>query len=235
MSFTFVEARAIFSLKGVTAMDQEKIGSFIAENRKAKGFTQIEFAEKLGVSNKSVSRWETGKNMPDVSLFLPICDALNISVNELLIGERIATQENKKADEIFVETIQASNKKLKSAQIVIYILAVLVNALFMIGVPLTATPVDAMAVPLAALLGGAVSALLLSCLNIKPIWLFIFIPISVIELLVGSIIYCGALYDYGLPYATILAFVQLTLFLLAMGIRKIIRKLIKTKRKNKSS
>ena len=53
-------------------MDQEKIGSFIAENRKAKGFTQIEFAEKLGVSNKSVSRWETGKNMPDVSLFLPI-------------------------------------------------------------------------------------------------------------------------------------------------------------------
>ena len=79
VSFTFVEARAIFSLKGVTAMDQEKIGSFLAENRKAKGFTQIEFAEKLGVSNKSVSRWETGKNMPDVSLFLPICDALDIS------------------------------------------------------------------------------------------------------------------------------------------------------------
>ena len=114
-------------------------------------------------------------------------------------------------------------------------MAVLVNTLFMIGVPLTATPSDAMAVPLSALLGGAVSALLLSCLNIKPIWLFIFIPISVIELLVGSIIYCGELYDYGLPYATILAFVQLTLFLLAMGIRKIIRKLIKTKRKNKSS
>ena len=196
-------------------MDQEKIGSFIAENRKAKGFTQIEFAEKLGVSNKSVSRWETGKNMP-----------------ELLIGERIATQENKKADKIFVETIQASNKKLKSAQIVIYILAVLVNALLMIGVPLTATPSDAMAVPLAALLGGAVSALLLSCLNIKPIWLFIFIPISVIELLVGSIIYCGALYDYGLPYATILAFTQLTIILLTIIMRTIIRSLIKNKRKN---
>ena len=213
-------------------MDQEKIGSFIAENRKAKGITQIEFAEKLGVSNKSVSRWETGKNMPDVSLFLSICDVLDISVNELLIGEHITTQESKKADEILVETIKASNKKLKSAQIVIYILTVLVNALFMIGVPLTATPSDAMAVPLAALLGGAVSALLLSCLNIKPIWLFVFIPISVIELLVGSIIYCGELYYYGLPYATILAFVQLTSFLLAMGIRKIIRKLIKNKRKN---
>lgn len=61
VSFTFVEARAIFSLKGVTAMDQEKIGSFLAENRKAKGFTQIEFAEKLGVSNKSVSRWKPEK------------------------------------------------------------------------------------------------------------------------------------------------------------------------------
>lgn len=213
-------------------MNQEKIGSFIAENRKAKGFTQIEFAEKLGVSNKSVSRWETGKNMPDVSLFLSICDVLDISVNELLIGEHITTQESKKADEILVETIKASNKKLKSAQIVIYILAVLVNALFMIGVPLSATPSDAMAVPLLAIIGGTISAVLLSCINIKPMWLFIFIPISAIELLVGGMIYCGDLFDYGLPYATIMAFVQLAIFLLAMGIRKIIRKFIKTKRKN---
>ena len=213
-------------------MNQEKIGSFIAENRKAKGFTQIEFAEKLGVSNKSVSRWETGKNMPDVSLFLSICDVPDISVNELLIGEHITTQESKKADEILVETIKASNKKLKSAQIVIYILAVLVNALFMIGVPLSATPSDAMAVPLLAIIGGTISAVLLSCINNKPMWLFIFIPISAIELLVGGMIYCGDLFDYGLPYATIMAFVQLAIFLLAMGIRKIIRKFIKTKRKN---
>lgn len=213
-------------------MNQEKIGSFIAENRKAKELTQIEFAEKLGVSNKSVSRWETGKNMPDVSLFLPICDMLEISVNELIIGEHITTQESKKADEVFVETIKASNKKLKSAQILIYIFAVLVNALFMIAVPLTATPSDAMAVPLLAIIGGTISAVLLSCLNIKPMWLFIFIPISAIELLVGGMIYCGDLFDYGLPYATIMAFVQLAIFMLAMGIKKIIRKLIKAKRKN---
>lgn len=213
-------------------MNQEKIGSFIAEKRKAKGLTQIEFAEKLGVSNKSVSRWETGKNMPDVSLFLPICDMLEISVNELIIGEHITTQESKKADEVFVETIKASNKKLKSAQILIYIFAVLVNALFMIAVPLTATPSDAMAVPLSAIIGGTISAVLLTCLNIKPMWLFIFIPISAIELLVGGMIYCGDLFDYGLPYVTIMAFVQLAIFLLAMGIKKIIRKLIKAKRKN---
>ena len=170
--------------------------------------------------------------MPDVSLFLSICDVLDISVNELLIGEHITTQESKKADEILVETIKASNKKLKSAQIVIYILAVLVNALFMIGVPLSATPSDAMAVPLLAIIGGTISAVLLSCINIKPMWLFIFIPISAIELLVGGMIYCGDLFDYGLPYATIMAFVQLAIFLLAMGIRKIIRKFIKTKHKN---
>ena len=212
-------------------MDQEKIGSFIAENRKAKGFTQIEFAEKLGVSNKSVSRWETGKNMPDVSLFLPMCDALDISVNELLIGERITTQENKKADKILVETIQVSNKKLQVAQILIYIVGVLVNALFMIGVPLSATPSDAMAVPLSALLGGGASALLLSCLNIKPMWLFIFIPISAIELFVGSIIYCGDLFDYGLPYATILAFMQLAILLLTLIIRIFVKKLLKSKSK----
>lgn len=102
----------------------------------------------------------------------------------------------------------------------------------MIGVPLSATPSDAMAVPLSALLGGAVSAILLSCLNIKPMWLFIFIPISVIELLMGSIIYCGELYDYGLPYATILAFIQLAIILLTIIIRTIIRSLIKTKHKN---
>lgn len=170
--------------------------------------------------------------MPDVSLFLPICDVLDISVNELIIGERITTKENKKADEILIETIKVSNKKLQTAQILIYIAAVLVNTLFMIGVPLSATPSDAMAVPLAAILGGAVSALLLLCLNIKPVWLFIFIPISAIELFVGSIIYCGNLYDYGLPYATILAFIQLTIFLLTITIRIIIRNFIKNKNRH---
>ena len=167
--------------------------------------------------------------MPDVCLFLPICDVLDISVNELIIGEHITMQENKKADEILVETIKASNKKLQAAQILIYIAAVLVNTLFMIGVPLSATPSDAMAVSLSALLGGAFSALLLSCLNIKPMWLFIFIPISVIELLVGSIIYCGELYDYGLPYATILAFIQLAIFLLTLTVRIIVKKIMKSK------
>nr|MBQ6242666.1 helix-turn-helix transcriptional regulator [Lachnospiraceae bacterium] len=70
-------------------MDQEKIGAFIREIRKEKGLTQEQFAEKLGVSQRSVSRWETGKTMPDYSLLPGICEVLEINVAELLGAERI--------------------------------------------------------------------------------------------------------------------------------------------------
>jgi len=74
-------------------MNQEKIGVFIAKCRKEKKLTQEQLAEKIGVTDKSISRWENGRTMPDISLFEPLCDALNISINELLKGEKI---ENKK-------------------------------------------------------------------------------------------------------------------------------------------
>ena len=69
-------------------MDQQKIGRFIAQTRKENSLTQEQLAEKLGVSNRSISRWENGKNMPDVSLFQPLCDTLGITMEELLDGER---------------------------------------------------------------------------------------------------------------------------------------------------
>lgn len=69
-------------------MNQEKIGKFIAECRKKK-MTQNELAKKLGVTNRSISNWETGKNMPDLSLFKPLCEILNITINELLSGEKV--------------------------------------------------------------------------------------------------------------------------------------------------
>ena len=71
-------------------MNQEKIGKFIAKCRKEKKLTQEQLAEKLGVTSKSISRWENGRTMPDVSLFYPICIELNISVNDLLSGEKTA-------------------------------------------------------------------------------------------------------------------------------------------------
>ena len=70
-------------------MNQEKIGKFIAENRKVKKITQLELAEQLGVTDRAVSNWENGKNMPDLSLFKPLCDILGITINELMSGEKI--------------------------------------------------------------------------------------------------------------------------------------------------
>ena len=64
-------------------MDQTKIGKFIAELRRDRGMTQEQMAEKLGVSAKSVSRWENGRNLPDASLFEPMCELLQISLTEL--------------------------------------------------------------------------------------------------------------------------------------------------------
>ena len=74
-------------------MNQEKIGKFIAKCRKNKNITQEQLAEKLGVSNKSISRWENGKNMPDYSILKELCNTLDIDVNEFLSGEKIEKNE----------------------------------------------------------------------------------------------------------------------------------------------
>lgn len=70
-------------------LNQEKIGKFIAERRKAQELTQKQLAEKLNVSDKAVSKWETGRSLPDNALLLDLCAMLSISVNELLSGERL--------------------------------------------------------------------------------------------------------------------------------------------------
>ncbi|MBO4347793.1 MAG: helix-turn-helix transcriptional regulator, partial [Lachnospiraceae bacterium] len=69
-------------------MDQKKIGTFLKELRKEKGITQEELAEHLNVSNRSVSRWETGSNMPDISLLTDIADFYDVDVREIIEGER---------------------------------------------------------------------------------------------------------------------------------------------------
>ena len=69
-------------------MDQAKIGRFIAERRRARGMTQRELAERLGVSNRTVSKWECGDGMPELANLLPLCAALGLTADELLRGER---------------------------------------------------------------------------------------------------------------------------------------------------
>ena len=71
-------------------MDQARIGKFIAEMRKAKRLTQRQLADALAISDKTVSKWECGKGLPEVSLMLPLCEALEITVNDLLSGERVS-------------------------------------------------------------------------------------------------------------------------------------------------
>ena len=74
-------------------MDLKVIGEFIKQQRKAKGLTQVELAEKLFVSEKTISKWECGNGFPDTSLILPLCKELDISANELLSGKKLTSEE----------------------------------------------------------------------------------------------------------------------------------------------
>ena len=113
-------------------MDQEKIGKFIAKCRKDNKITQSELAEKLGVTDRAISNWENGKNLPDVSFFKPLCNELNITINDLLSGEKVeknAYQE--KLEENIINTIDYSTKKINIIRnnlgIVLLILGILIS------------------------------------------------------------------------------------------------------------
>ena len=95
-------------------MDQVIIGRFIAEERKKKGYTQKQLAEKLNISDKTISKWECGNGFPEVSLLLPLCGELGITVNDLLSGELVSGEDyQKKAEDNMVEMIKEreANKK----------------------------------------------------------------------------------------------------------------------------
>jgi len=107
-------------------MNQEKIGKFIAKCRKEKKMTQTFLAEKLGVTDKSIGNWENGRNMPDLSLFKPLCDELGITINELMSGERINKDKyQEKFEENIVNTIDYSTKKINKYSNVIGLLLVI--------------------------------------------------------------------------------------------------------------
>ena len=113
-------------------MDLDKIGKFIALNRKNKGLTQEQLAEKLGVTNKTVSRWETGKYMPDLSLLKPLSEELGITLNELLSGEKIEEQKIvENTERNILNTIDYSSKKVeiehKKISIILMILGAIIS------------------------------------------------------------------------------------------------------------
>lgn len=95
-------------------MDQIQIGKFIAQVRKEKDLTQRQLADLLSISDKTVSKWECGKGLPEVSLMLPLCDTLQITVNDLLSGERVSdTNYQRKAEENMMNLIQENEENRK--------------------------------------------------------------------------------------------------------------------------
>ena len=102
-------------------MNQEKIGKFIADLRKHKKLTQTELAKRIGVSNKTVSKWECGNAIPDYGVFENLCKEFNITVNELLNGEK-----DKKDDKVIGEYMKMKGKENRNRIIIISVISVLV-------------------------------------------------------------------------------------------------------------
>lgn len=116
-------------------MDQESIGKFIAQCRKARGFTQAALAERLGITDRAVSKWETGKSLPDASTMLPLCELLDINVNELLSGKRLDMEQYRNMAEAHLLEMRAQeehfNRLLLSLEWVIGLMA---SAGFFLGI-----------------------------------------------------------------------------------------------------
>ena len=88
-------------------MDQIKIGKFISEKRKEKGLTQMQLAEKLGITDRAVSKWETGKSLPDASIMLELCATLGVTVNDLLCGEEVSMKNySEEAEKNLIEMVK---------------------------------------------------------------------------------------------------------------------------------
>lgn len=107
-------------------MNQEKIGKFISERRKAKKLTQSELGSIVGVSDKSVSKWENGKCMPDLSLFPELCKALGITINDLMSGEKVDDKDYINTLEENIVKLADSIKKQKRKKIKIFIGCILI-------------------------------------------------------------------------------------------------------------
>ena len=113
-------------------MNQQKIGRFISECRKQKGLTQAQLAEALGVSDKTISRWETGKTMPDLSFYEPLCETLDVQISELLYAKKMTDKEKTIQGEKSALNIFKTKSQLQT-------FAILTEILIFIGIIITIT------------------------------------------------------------------------------------------------
>ena len=119
-------------------MDQVKIGKFISECRKKNNLTQMQLAEKLNITDRAISKWETGKAMPDSGIMLDLCNELKITVNELLSGEMIEMNNyDKKAEELLLEMQkqkEESDRRLLTIEIVMGVITLVMYCVVVMGV-----------------------------------------------------------------------------------------------------
>ena len=109
-------------------MDQVKIGKFIAELRKEKNMTQQQLGDKIGVSFKTISKWENGRGMPELSLLKPLSEELGVTINEILSGERIQSERYlDKLEENMINTIEYSEEQKEKRNKVIGIVLLIVG------------------------------------------------------------------------------------------------------------
>ena len=143
-------------------MNQQLTGKFIAHKRKEKNLTQEQLAEKLGVSNKTVSKWETGKCMPDYSVVKPLCDELEITVAELMDGEDAKEKSVRAYDDEQIMDLLKRTQDLEKQKNLLYGILLIV-----MGVALQA---------LSNTLGGS---------NVKDFFSGLMLGISIVEMLIG--------------------------------------------------
>ena len=120
-------------------MDQIKIGRFIAQRRKSANLTQLQLAEKLGITDKAISKWERGITMPDTAIMLELCDILGISVNELLCGEKIDMENCNQANEqLLLDMAKEAQQKNKALWIAMWVILGVSIGAFLISMALIA-------------------------------------------------------------------------------------------------
>ena len=120
-------------------MNQIKIGRFIADCRKKSNLTQLQLAEKLGITDKAISKWERGITMPDSSIMLELCDILSINVNELLSGEKINMENNnQKSEQLLLDMAKEVEQKNKTIWTSMWVIMIVSIVALLAGVSITA-------------------------------------------------------------------------------------------------
>lgn len=219
-------------------MDNKIIGEFIKKQRTVKNLTQKQLAEKLGVTDKAISRWETGKGIPDVSLLIPLSNALEVSVHEILLGEKIEEEKKiEKYEETIVNTLTTNKKQISSLHKIIYALFVAVEVVAIYGFTIGADPADAMGLLLGlAFIVTPLVSLLLGLTNISFKLKAIFPWIVLISFFPSNYLYWSEdqAFEVGIMYGLAHLIFSYLSVITGTGIVKLISVIIsKAKEKNK--